>query len=535
MNMRRTFLSVAAIGMLLAVCGTAFAETRTISWSPVTAYTDGTPITGTTVSYSVYWSTASGLSGTMTPIATGVSLTYSTFDPAAEGMTAGQTAYFRVKTSLGNGSESGYSDAFAWTVPQTAPPSSPTLASVSVSGSASVNEGGTATYGAAATWTDGSTSSVTPTWSVSGGYATISSAGVLTAGSVTSNRSVTVTATYQSGGVTRTATKSVTIVNVSAALSSISIAGPATVSEGANGVYTAAATWNDGSTSAVSPSWSVSGRYATINNGGVLTARTVSSDQTVTVTASYGSAGVTRTATKTVRIVDAAPTLAAIAINGPASVNMNGSATYTVVATWSDGTNGAVSTTWSVSGTGATISASGLLTAAAVGADQTVTVNASSVGGGNTRTATRSVTIAYVTPDSPASPGGLLLDGPVTSSSSAPRSGGAQTWRLAWDRVTMYADGTPLPAGTTVRYAAYWSQDASLADNSLVPLGSPVTATSVDFAPQSDDMANYQRVYFAVRATLDTGAASALSDALPWRVSNKGPAAPTRGKIVRRH
>ena len=36
----------------------AFAETRTISWDPVTTYTDNTLIgAGETVSYSVYWTT----------------------------------------------------------------------------------------------------------------------------------------------------------------------------------------------------------------------------------------------------------------------------------------------------------------------------------------------------------------------------------------------------------------------------------------------------------------------------------------------
>jgi hypothetical protein len=47
-------------------------------------------------------------------------------------------------------------------------------------------------------------------------YASISSSGVLTTLAVTSNQTATVTASYTSGGVTKTATQSVTIVNVAA-------------------------------------------------------------------------------------------------------------------------------------------------------------------------------------------------------------------------------------------------------------------------------------------------------------------------------
>ena len=50
------------IGILAALATPAFAETRTISWDPVTTYTDGTPIeAGKTVTYSAYWTTDPGL------------------------------------------------------------------------------------------------------------------------------------------------------------------------------------------------------------------------------------------------------------------------------------------------------------------------------------------------------------------------------------------------------------------------------------------------------------------------------------------
>ena len=59
----------------------------------------------------------------------------------------------------------------------------------------------------------GATKSVSPTWSITSGgsYASISSSGKLTAYNTTSQRSVTIKASYTEGGVTKTATKTVTI------------------------------------------------------------------------------------------------------------------------------------------------------------------------------------------------------------------------------------------------------------------------------------------------------------------------------------
>ena len=83
------------------------------------------------------------------------------------------------------------------------------------SGPASINEGGSATYGATATWSDGSTTTVTPVWSVTPTtYAGIGTGGLLTTLAVPSNQTVTITAGYTAGGITKTANKIVTINNV---------------------------------------------------------------------------------------------------------------------------------------------------------------------------------------------------------------------------------------------------------------------------------------------------------------------------------
>jgi hypothetical protein len=219
-----------SIGILAALTLPAFAEPRTISWGPVTTYTDGTPIeAGKTVTYSSYWTTDPGL-GSLRTIATSLATTSATFDPGVQGMTRGGTVYFTMKTRLNTGEESALSPAYAWVVPAGTPPAV-VLSSIAVSGPPSVNEGGTGTYTATAAWSDGTNTSVTPAWSVSPAtYASISQGGVLTTLAVTANQTATVTASYTSGGVTRTATRSVTIVNVSAttpaAAKNIGITGP---------------------------------------------------------------------------------------------------------------------------------------------------------------------------------------------------------------------------------------------------------------------------------------------------------------------
>src|SRR3972149_4339243 len=110
------------IGILAALATPAFAETRTISWDPVTTYTDGTPIeAGKTVTYSAYWTTDPGL-GSLHTIGTSLATTSTTFDPDVQGMTRGGTVYFTAKAVLNTGEEAALSPAYAWVVPIVPPP-----------------------------------------------------------------------------------------------------------------------------------------------------------------------------------------------------------------------------------------------------------------------------------------------------------------------------------------------------------------------------------------------------------------------------
>ena len=116
-----------AIAILLASIPCAFAETRTISWDPVTNYTDGTPIeAGKTVNYTAYWTTDPGL-GSLHTIGTSLAMTSTVFDPDVQGMTRGGTVYFTAKAVLSTGEVSGLSPAYAWVVALATPaPAAPT-------------------------------------------------------------------------------------------------------------------------------------------------------------------------------------------------------------------------------------------------------------------------------------------------------------------------------------------------------------------------------------------------------------------------
>lgn len=96
----------------------------------------------------------------------------------------------------------------------TSTPVNRTLQSLKVLGPSSVDERRAASYTARATFTDGTVSVVTAVWTEDSNYASISSNGVLDTASVSSDKSVTVSASASIGGVTRSDTKNVTIENV---------------------------------------------------------------------------------------------------------------------------------------------------------------------------------------------------------------------------------------------------------------------------------------------------------------------------------
>ncbi|MBU0481692.1 MAG: right-handed parallel beta-helix repeat-containing protein [Proteobacteria bacterium] len=349
----------------------------------------------------------------------------------------------------------------------TAPLAQKTLMGLKVDGPGSVEENGTATYTATAIWSDGSTSAVTPEWSVSSAYAKVSIDGVVTTSSVVGDQAMTVSAGYAYGGIAKTAAMTVTIIKVPPALSGLKIDGPGSLEENGTGTYTATATWSDGSTSVVTPLWSENSAYATISADGVMTASTVPSDQIVTVSADFTADGVTKTAAIEIGITKVAISLSGLKIIGPLSVNESSSGIYAATATWSDGSTTVVTPLWSENSSYAMISTIGVLTTSAVPSDQIVTVGAGYTADGITKAASLPVSITKVT----LSLSGLKIDGPTSVNEN---SSGTYTARATW------SDGS----ATTV--TPLWSENSTYASISSagvlttlsVPSDQSVTVTA---------------------------------------------------------
>ncbi len=175
-------------------------------------------------------------------------------------------------------------------------------------------------------------------------------------------------------------------------LTGISIAGPTSINENTSASYTCTAAYSDNSTRNVTTNttWSENSGAASIS-GNVLTAESVSSDQTVVITASFS--GISATYTVTIRNIASSPTLSGLTINGPSSVNQQSTASYSTTASFSDGSSTTVNPQWNVNGSLASISTDGVLTTGAVTGSQSVIITAGYSAGGTTLNASKSVNI----------------------------------------------------------------------------------------------------------------------------------------------
>jgi len=239
----------------------------------------------------------------------------------------------------------------------------------------------------------------------------------------------------------------------------------------------------------------------------------VTANQTVTITASYTSGGVTKTATKTVTIMNVAPTLTGLTINGLSSVNESSSATYSATASWSNGSTSTVTPTWSENSAYASISTSGVLTTTAVTANQTVTITASYTSGVVTKTATKTVTIANVpatctytilpTSQSFPSSGGT---GSVTVTPSSSRCAWTATESLDWVTITSGASGT---GNGTVTYSVSINSSGTSRTGNITIAGQtfPISQVNSHFAdvPPGYWAENFIYAIFAAGITAGCG------------------------------
>jgi subtilase family serine protease len=196
-----------------------------------------------------------------------------------------------------------------------------TLTSLEIIGPASVNENTNTQYNAKAYFSNGSNSYVTTncTWSENSQYAAISSIGVLTAYSVSSNQPVRITASYTYNGITKTDFIDVTIVNVDTkTLNYIVIEGPNEVNESSTQDYNCRAYYTDGTNGLVEPNWSENSSSAEISPTGMLTTFGVTSDQACQISASYTFNSVTKSDTHNITIKDVDPQITSLTPNsGP--------------------------------------------------------------------------------------------------------------------------------------------------------------------------------------------------------------------------
>jgi hypothetical protein len=93
-----------------------------------------------------------------------------------------------------------------------------------------------------------------------------------------------------------------------ATLTGLSITGPDSIGEMVSAPYSATASWDDNTTSTVTPTWSVNSQWVSISPAGVLSCPGgIDSDQLVTITATYSSGGITETDTMDVTIINTTP------------------------------------------------------------------------------------------------------------------------------------------------------------------------------------------------------------------------------------
>ena len=232
----------------------------------------------------------------------------------------------------------------------------------------------TGTYTVRAHWSDASTSIVTPNIFSSSN----SGAGSFTAGVLTPfpnqqrDKQTTISASYTSNGITRTASLPVTITDPNVYPDSLVINGPNSVDQNAAIDLTAHVAFSDATNSDVAAVWTVtSSTYATINASGKLTAKplTAPGSKSVEVNASFTQNGVTVTAKKTIAILDTKIWPVSATVTGVASLTVGNTAQYTYTVTYGDGSTQVKNpTSWASSNTAAaTVDSSGLATGVADG------------------------------------------------------------------------------------------------------------------------------------------------------------------------
>lgn len=325
--------------------------------------------------------------------------------------------------------------------------------SIEITGANSITEGTVGAYAAMVTYTDDSLVDKTTdvTWSLSDTtYASIAANGNVTVSQITGgNKTTTINVTFTENGVTRTASKTVTLTDATVYPQSAAIIGASTFNEGDAAVqYILRVTKTDASTEDVTvTTWQTSNVNAgTLLNDGTFTpaASVTGADLTTVITATYTLDGVTVTGTLNVNVKDATVYPASARILGADSIDENSSSIYTLEVTFTDATVSVIPVnSWALAdSTYATIDAAGEVTTLSVTGNQTIQVQADYTSNGQTVNATKNVTVV----DTSVYVSSIAITGPsqVTEGSS-----------VNFTATATYADSSTQPVTAT------WSLDTT--------------------------------------------------------------------------
>ncbi len=250
-------------------------------------------------------------------------------------------------------------------------------------GSPILQAAGSTLLAAKVNYDDGSIKAVPVVWRSSDPTAaTVNAAGMLTAGVVTADTPVTLTATFTENGVTVQSTIRVTITAAPVDLTDVQFVGiPSKMQSNGQIRLVLNATYSDGSMKPI-----LANSYTLSNNAlgsvnlsrGVLMLGSVTTDTPLTVTATYSERGVTKSASTTITIAAAVSTLSRMTLVGTQATLVSGkSVDLSAQGLYSDGSRKVVNATWKITGTAASVSTTGVLTAKDVTKDTPVTVSAS--------------------------------------------------------------------------------------------------------------------------------------------------------------
>ena len=320
-----------------------------------------------------------------------------------------------------------------------------TLESITVDGVSRIASGEASTYSCTATWSDGTTSTVTPEWSLSDSpYASVVADGKVTNKNTTGgDKSVRLTASYTFGDATKTAQTNITLSKRT--LAELTIAGDGIIPSGGAATYVCIANWSDGEQSNVVPTWSLSStNYASVDTDGKVTNKnSMDEDQTLTLTATYTFGDVTKTASKTIVLTNRS--LVSVSITGDDVIPSGGVATYVCTATWSDGTTSTATAAWSIAPTTyASVDAVGKVTNKNMtNDDQTVTLTASHEAGNVTKTTTKVITLEKRSLEN------IVIDGDATiASNESARYTSTAIWSYGDSTASMSMARKLLPPST---------------------------------------------------------------------------------------